>query len=673
MVSGIQLDTLAPFSKPGVAHASSLSASSADLGTADGSSYTGNIKSSSENLLAGQNLERASHGTNVQSSSSIIRTASVEAPGSSTSPTPADTTATRNLRGTKQTAFSVHWLQLLCRHFNTSLSQTAHRVVSFDTKAGAKPYPLETSNNSTSSPISPHSALPQFTAPRYLSLREKHLSSRYYPISIVRHGLCHPLTKSSILALITLQVVIIIIDGIIDHHAQQTYKRILYPIEIGIFSLFTLEIACKGLLHYKTPGESIASRWRWPVDRLSNAIDFIAICAFWIKLIALAAGAPQSQIIHLLSMMSALRILRLLRITSTTDNETTVIIAAFRDSSMKLAKVTAFIGFFWLLLAVIGVQTFHSSLQRSCVPPSFPERTNTTFTLLGNKTQLCGGYLENHSPVPWLRQDGSSATAQPRGYLCPQGLVCQEIQNPHNGTVSFDNIFQALELVFVIFSANTFSALMYDVIDTEGLAAALFFVATIIILYFWLLILLIGIITGSIQEMRYRYRREIKVTQSRETQKSSLSNIGIKSSVSSYWPQNIMEQTEYLWILVIVFGVIAQSLKTPDRLMETTELLDRCEIGVTFTLLGEIVLRILLGRATFFSYKHNIADLGLAIITSTMQISSFWQWHSGRVYAWFTIFQLARSYRAFWAIPMIRDILVSNLLNDIEFMEWFQN
>jgi hypothetical protein len=33
--------------------------------------------------------------------------------------------------------------------------------------------------------------------------------------------------------------------------------------------------------------------------------------------------------------------------------------------------------------------------------------------------------------------------------------------NPYNGTVSFDNIAQSMELVFVIMSSNTFTDLMF--------------------------------------------------------------------------------------------------------------------------------------------------------------------------------------------------------------------
>lgn len=60
-----------------------------------------------------------------------------------------------------------------------------------------------------------------------------------------------------------------------------------------------------------------------------------------------------------------------------------------------------------------------------------------------------------------------------KGFLCPKRSLCVEQDNPYNGTVSFDNIFQSLELVFVIMSSNTFSDLMYDLTDSDFLVAAL--------------------------------------------------------------------------------------------------------------------------------------------------------------------------------------------------------
>ena len=59
--------------------------------------------------------------------------------------------------------------------------------------------------------------------------------------------------------------------------------------------------------------------------------------------------------------------------------------------------------------------------------------------------------------------------------------MCIESESPFNGTQSFDNIFQSLELVFVIMSANTYSDLLYKVADSDYLAGALCKIS----LFFW--------------------------------------------------------------------------------------------------------------------------------------------------------------------------------------------
>lgn len=74
--------------------------------------------------------------------------------------------------------------------------------------------------------------------------------------------------------------------------------------------------------------------------------------------------------------------------------------------------------------------------------------------------------------MPWIGSDGNTSNYH-KGYLCPQGSKCVEGSNPYDGTVSFDNVPQALQLVFVIMSANTFSDLLYYTTESDHLAAAL--------------------------------------------------------------------------------------------------------------------------------------------------------------------------------------------------------
>jgi voltage-dependent calcium channel len=90
--------------------------------------------------------------------------------------------------------------------------------------------------------------------------------------------------------------------------------------------------------------------------------------------------------------------------------------------------------------------------------------------------------------------------------------------------VSFDNIAQSLELVFVIISTNTFTDIMYYTIDAEYMVAALCMphdlfplttslchivrpprvdlIDSIIVLSFWLVNLVIAVITSSFQVTR---------------------------------------------------------------------------------------------------------------------------------------------------------------------------
>lgn len=136
-----------------------------------------------------------------------------------------------------------------------------------------------------------------------------------------------------------------------------------------------------------------------------------------------------------------------------------------------LVNVAFLIGFFWLLFAIVGVQIFKGSLRRNCVWVD-PEAIQSNFT---NHLQFCGGHINNVTgvPEPYYLSDSSRGAVEPRGDLCPRNSICIEQDNPYNGTVSFDNILQSLELIFVIMSSNTFTSLMYNIAQTDYLAAAL--------------------------------------------------------------------------------------------------------------------------------------------------------------------------------------------------------
>ena len=172
-----------------------------------------------------------------------------------------------------------------------------------------------------------------------------------------------------------------------------------------------------------------------------------------------------------------------------------------KKAAPLLANVAFLIGFFWLLFAIIATQSFKASFRRTCVwygdaVLNLPNSQNYNFTWNKNSTgimyasntapgniQFCGGQLDaiTHKPTPWvtitnLTEDTAyitNGTSNHKGYLCPANSLCVQGTNPYNGTVSFDNILQSLELVFVIMSSNTFTDLLYYTTNTDFLVSAL--------------------------------------------------------------------------------------------------------------------------------------------------------------------------------------------------------
>ena len=135
------------------------------------------------------------------------------------------------------------------------------------------------------------------------------------------------------------------------------------------------------------------------------------------------------------------------------------------------------------------MQSFKSSLRRTCVwygdsidfvvgnSSLSPDILNQSYAqnLTPGNVQFCGGYVAmNGSAMPYLLEDlATPGPVGPKGFLCPQRSLCVEGTNPYNGTVSFDNVLQSLELVFVVITANTFTDLLYYLTDSDYLATAL--------------------------------------------------------------------------------------------------------------------------------------------------------------------------------------------------------
>jgi hypothetical protein len=318
------------------------------------------------------------------------------------------------------------------------------------------------------------------------------------------------------------------------------------------------------------------------------------------------------------------------------------------------------IGFFWLLFAIIGIQSFKSSFRRTCVWIDPEGKNNFTLNNAWDTLQFCGGYLNNTTgeKMPWLDSTGLDSGFGPKGYLCPQGSICMEGGNPYKGTFGFDNILHSLEMVFVIMSSNTFTDLLYYTTDSDYLAAALFFACGLVILSLWLVNLLVAVITHSFQVIREESKRsafavqKIDVVEEDETTTRKISPL-----------KRIYDQTEWVWVCIIIFDLIVQALRSSSMSASRAKFIDTTETVVTLIFLFEIILRFASDWRVFHHRRRNLTDFLLVIITCIIQLPPIR--NSGRAYTVLTLFQILRVYRVVLAFSVTRKLIMVVFRNTV--------
>jgi hypothetical protein len=328
-------------------------------------------------------------------------------------------------------------------------------------------------------------------------------------------------------------------------------------------------------------------------------------------------------------------------------------------------NVSFLIGFFWLLFAIIGVQSFKSSFDRQCVWVDPADPFNKSGTAFTNILQFCGGQFNNETGAhdPWKTgtlENLSNGSPSAKGFLCPRGSYCLQLKSdqlPYNGSVSFDNIINSLELVFVVMTANTFSDLMYYTTNSDYLAAALFFAGGIVIMMLWLLNLLIAVITSSFQVIR----EEGKMSAFAAHVKGLVQELDINTPRRHTAMKSLYSKTYWFWIIVIVYDLVCQGLRSSSISSTREDFINISEIVVTLILLVDIILRFAVDWRGFRLAKRNWFDLSLAIITSIILIPPIR--NSGQAYAWLTLFQILRIYRIIIAVPITRSLITLVLGN----------
>ncbi|CAG8581619.1 28361_t:CDS:10 [Gigaspora margarita] len=334
-----------------------------------------------------------------------------------------------------------------------------------------------------------------------------------------------------------------------------------------------------------------------------NRIDLVAVICYWIDLVLTICGVSH---VYVFKALSTLRSFRLLTVTSGGST----ILQSLKISAPLLVNVLTFISFFFVIISIIGIQAFKGSFRRQCVWVDPSGSSNYTLS-----QQWCGGYIgQDGNHYPYIStNDHPLKPPIPKGYLCPVG---QEGDNPYNNMVSYDNIFSAMVLTFVLAATQNWTDLLYRTMDTDYGWSTLYYVLSLFILNFWLLNLFVAVIVAVFEKIRE------------------------ETSHSASAP--VLLDDEGKWTLKDHKKIVTNRLGT---------IMKKLKYLFVFCIFIDLFI---MGCRTFDTPPNTV----LFIVTCLIQIPLI---KSSPAYPYLTIFQIARVYRIVIAVPRLKTVLMSVL------------
>lgn len=406
-------------------------------------------------------------------------------------------------------------------------------------------------------------------------------------------------------------------------------------------------------IYFDTPRAYARSSW--------NRVDLVSTACFWIGLFLSIKDYDMRSGIAIFKPLAVLRILRLVD----TDTGISSILRALKYGIPQLLNIGFMLVYFWVFFGILGVQLFKGSLRRQCVWIN-PEDSTDTFQY---SNQFCGGYIDADTgeTMPFLYANGVPAMLS-KGFICPRNSQCISNANPYNGRVSFDNIVNSMELVFVVMSANTFTDIMYDLMDSDDMAACLFFILAIFVLTIWMMNLLIAVLVSSFEVANEKFKK-------RKLAKHANESLPIRL-VSGYWryfqvkasqrelPEwsqrclRVYDFIEPMFISLIMVDLVFRSSITSTSDTEFIDTMLKVDRAIAIVLLLETVARFVFYIPNLWKFIvrgdylfDSIVAVG-SLIISCLGVSG----SIGHTYYWLSIFQISRFYRIVLYIPFTRKL-----------------
>ncbi|KAF6292539.1 calcium voltage-gated channel subunit alpha1 E [Rhinolophus ferrumequinum] len=286
------------------------------------------------------------------------------------------------------------------------------------------------------------------------------------PLSLVNLFLNSPFPtpfEYMILATIIANCIVLALEQHLPEDDKTPMSRRLEKTEpyfIGIFCFEAgIKIVALGFIFHK--GSYLRNGW--------NVMDFIVVLSG----ILATAGTHFNTHVDLRT-LRAVRVLRPLKLVSGIPS-LQIVLKSIMKAMVPLLQIGLLLFFAILMFAIIGLEFYSGKLHRACF-------TNNS------------GILEGFDPPHPCGVQG-----------CPAGYECRDWIGPNDGITQFDNILFAVLTVFQCITMEGWTTVLYNTNDALGATWNwLYFIPLIIIGSFFVLNLVLGVLSGEFAKERER-------------------------------------------------------------------------------------------------------------------------------------------------------------------------
>uniref|UniRef100_A0A672TTT5 Sodium channel protein n=1 Tax=Strigops habroptila TaxID=2489341 RepID=A0A672TTT5_STRHB len=211
------------------------------------------------------------------------------------------------------------------------------------------------------------------------------------------------------------------------------------------------------------------------------------------------------------SVLRTFRVLRALKTISVVPG-LKIIVGALIQSVKKLANVMILTVFCLSVFALIGLQLFKGNLRQKCI------RNSTEFTYFAKKEGtsdilLCG----------------------PGAGICPPDYICLKIgPNPDYGFTSFDSFGWAFLSLFRLMTQDYWERLYQQTLRAAGKVYILFFMLVIFLGSFYLVNLILAVVT-----MAYEEQNKATIAETEEKERKFLEAMELLQKEQEYLPNHV--------------------------------------------------------------------------------------------------------------------------------------